>query len=224
MLNHEQQYLTEYSLIEKFLKTKGKKNVWEKRDWIILNPLLNRYPNERFFSFFWKIFWKYLKISLLKLLDDDLVLPFLSIYLKWMKGKEMGKMEGKNKEKLANHNLSFLVVFLYKKTTFPKPSFLGFFSYKRFGLFKFKIIVKENCHWSFRDRFFSYHHCKNNYFDSVCSSRVYCMYIKDVCMHLLSSSCTILSKPCLHSNLLFLHSFFHSVLFFYILNSPWGLK
>lgn len=48
---------------------------------------------------------------------------FLSIYLKLMKKKEMGKMEGKNKAKLTNHNLSFLIVCLYKKTTFPKPIF-----------------------------------------------------------------------------------------------------
>lgn len=43
--------------------------------------------------------------------------------------KEMGKMEGKNKTKLTNHNLSFLIVGLYKKKTFPKPN-LNFFSYE----------------------------------------------------------------------------------------------
>lgn len=132
---------------------------------------------------------------------------FLPIYLKLMKKKETGTWKAKrqqNSPTITSHSSQYASI---KRQHFQSP-ILFFFSYKRLVFLRFKIFVTENCQWSSRDRFFSYHQRKTNYFDKLCSSHVYCMYIKDVCIHLLSFSCTILSKPCRHSNLLFLHSFF----------------
>lgn len=101
------------------------------------------------FFIFRKIFWKCLKISVLKFLTSIpwCEIPSLSIYLKLMKKKEMGKWKAEVRQKLP----TIISNFSYRAyiTRHHSQSPILIFFLMRFGFFK----VQNTCSWKLPVKF-----------------------------------------------------------------------